>query len=105
MTPLAAFVALPMAPDAPLADTWTEFWGKVSGPLGGIVDIMTFVGVILVVGALLKYFWDRRRGGANTGQLLWAFGVGALLTLPTLLIPAILKLVDLLITAFTAAIG
>lgn len=94
-------LALPMQSD--LSATWTDFWGRVSGELGGVTQLLAFVGLVLIVGSIIKYFWDRRRGGANAGQLLWAFGAGAILAAPDFLIPLFLNVVDLLINAFGSA--
>lgn len=90
--------ALPMQSN--LAGTWAAFWGKLTTPLAGIITILTFVGIALIVGGVLKYFWDRRRGGANTGQLLWAIGIGALLVTPNALLPILLRLADMIVNTF-----
>lgn len=88
-----------------LASTWATFWNKISGPLGGLVTLMSFIGIVLLVYGIAKYFLDRRRGGANTGQLMWAIGVGALLVTPQVIIPLLLRLADLLVNAFNEMIN
>lgn len=85
-----------------LAGAWSGLWGRVSGASGvsGLVTMMTWVGVAMVVFAIGKWAWSRRRGGAQAGQIGWPIFVGALLAAPNAVIPGVLWMVDLLVNAF-----
>lgn len=81
-----------------LKSGWTTFWTAVSGSLGPVTTLMTVAGVLLVVGAIVKWMWDRRRGtqGQHSG-LIWSMAIGAILASPDLLLPLLLGLVDAVI--------
>jgi len=54
--------------------------------------------MLLVVAAILTYLWERRRGGdggkGGHTKILWAIIIGAILAAPSVVIPAILTIVD-----------
>lgn len=87
--------AVPMG-DVNLKGSWSSFWGAISGGFGGLTTMLSIVGVGLVVVAIGKWVWDRRRqGGAGNHQPLWgALLVGALLCAPTVLMPLLLTVMD-----------
>lgn len=80
-----------------LAGAWTGLWARISGASGitGLLTLMTWIGVGMVVFAIAKWAWSRRRGGAQAGQLGWPITVGALLAAPAAVVPAFLWLIDL----------
>lgn len=89
-----------------LAGSWTTFWTKISGSLGTFTNTLALVGMLLVVGAIVAYVWERRRGGqANHSKVLWTMLVGGILAGPNIFIPGILTLADFVINAFHSAIG
>ncbi|MCU6479093.1 hypothetical protein [Arthrobacter sp. A2-55] len=76
---------------------WSSFWSAITSGFPGITTMMTVIGVILVVGAILKWAWDRRRGGnmSQGHQNLWgALIPGAILAAPALLFPIMLGILD-----------
>lgn len=81
-----------------LAGAWDSFWKSISGALGTqVTGLMTIIGVLLVVFAIGKWIFDKRRGGGATnglGPLLWALIAGALLAGPGVVIPAFLGILD-----------
>lgn len=89
------------AGDVDLASGWTTLWGSISSSVGPQVHgLLTIIGVILLVFALGKYIFDKRRGGGATQGLsavLWTLLAGALLASPDLIIPAALTILDLII--------
>jgi len=87
--------AVPMA-DVNLKGSWSNFWGAITAGFPLITSMMSFVGVALVVIAVAKWVWERRRqGGAGNHQPLWgALLVGALLVAPTVLLPLLLTILD-----------
>ncbi|AYG03422.1 hypothetical protein [Gryllotalpicola protaetiae] len=81
-----------------LVTPWNTLWSSVQDTVGPqILNLMTIVGVILVVFAIGKWIFDKRRGGgAHKGldTLLWAFLAGCVLAAPGLLIPAVVNFLD-----------
>lgn len=91
--------AVPMA-GVNLSGGWSTFWGAVRPNVGGLMTLLTIAGMLIVLGAIFKYFWDKRRGGGgNTSGLMWSLLIGAILAGPDLFIPGILKIADLFINA------
>ena len=80
---------------------WTKIWGAIQTALGTFAGLLTAFGVLIVVFAVLKWLWDKRRGGDGQGNraLGWAMLFGAILAAPGLLIPMTLGLVDIVINA------
>jgi len=80
------------------ASSWTTFWSSISGSLGKLPTLLGIIGMLLVVAAILTYLWERRRGGdggkGGHSKILWAIIVGAILAAPSVVIPAILTIVD-----------
>lgn len=99
---LAAGV-IPMA-DVNLRKSWSTFWKAVQGQAGPILNLLAVIGVLIVVGAIIKWAWDRRRGGGfggggNSGAIWGALLVGCLLSAPSILIPMFLLLFDVVANA------
>lgn len=96
MIPVHAAVSAPMAEQVNLAGGWGQFWSAITGGFPKITMIMTIIGVILVVFAIVKWAWDRRRGGltGNHGHLWGSLIPGAVLVAPTVLLPLGLLLLD-----------
>lgn len=93
----AVYTALPMAGEVNLHSGWATFWGAITAGFPGITTLMTVIGVALVVFALLKWAWDRRRGGGmgQGSQPLWgALIPGSILAAPSVLFPLLLGLLD-----------
>jgi hypothetical protein len=81
---------------------WSTVWNSVTAAAGSqLTTLMTALGVVLVVFAIVKWLWDRRRSGfqGNHSGLLWTFGVGAVLAAPDVIIPLLLGLADLITNA------
>jgi hypothetical protein len=86
-----------------LESGWSKLWGAVQGAVGAVTNLMTAVGVIIVVGAVVKYLWERRRGGGGAsggGPLFWSLIVGAALAAPDIIIPLLLMMCDFVANAF-----
>ena len=75
--------------------------------LTGALFLLTAIGVVLVVFAIIRWLWDRRRSGfqGNHSGLLWTFGVGAVLAAPDVVIPLLLGLADLVTNAVIGLFG
>jgi hypothetical protein len=87
---------------------WSTVWSSVTSAVGApLTTLMTAIGVVLVVFAIVRWLWERRRGGwqGNHSGLLWTFGVGAVLAAPDAIIPALLGLADVITNAFVGLFG
>ena len=86
-----------------LAGSWSTLWSAVESALGTkLTTLMAVVGTIIVVMALVKWAWDRRRGqgGGGGSQAIWgALLVGAILSAPGVILPIMLQVVDAIANA------
>jgi hypothetical protein len=94
-----------------LAGGWKDFWETISGTLGGITTLMNVVGMLIVVFAVVKMLWDKRKsgggggGGGSGSNIGYAILIGAILSAPGLIIPNILTIIDLLANALAKIIS
>lgn len=102
-TKVSSDVTYLAAGDVDLAGAWDKFWSAISGDLSGILDIITVVGVALVIGSIIAYFWRKRRQGGSMMQdsntVVWVMALGAILCAPQIIFPLMLKLFDQIINA------
>lgn len=81
-----------------LKDGWDAVWSAVKTGAPGLSELLLSVGVVLMVFALGKWLWDKRKGGGgNSSALLWTAVVGAALAGPEVIFPIMLGIVDWLI--------
>lgn len=81
-----------------LSGAWSAFWRGISSGLGNLPMALAIIGMLIIVGGLVKFFWDKRRGGGgNTSQLAWTSIVGSLLAAPNLILPLLLGIIDLVV--------
>lgn len=84
-----------------LSGAWSKFWNGIAGGLGNLPIALAIIGMLIIVGGLVKFFWDKRRGGGgNSSQLVWTSVVGSLLAAPNLILPLLLGIIDLLVNMF-----
>lgn len=77
---------------------WANLWSTLSPQLASILQFVGVVGIIIVVVSLITYAVQRRRGsGGNTGAVIGACILGALLCSPQVVIPIALIILDILI--------
>ena len=104
MNGIMAAVMVPMkaggANTIDLSGKWDTLWaGLVGGTeFGKITGLLGVIGVAIVAMALIKWAWDRRRGGGagQSGAVWGALLVGALLSAPDLIIPILLTILDVI---------
>jgi hypothetical protein len=87
---------------------WNTVWNSVTAAVGTqLTTLMTAFGVVLVVFAIIRWLWDRRRSGfqGNHSGLLWTFGIGAVLAAPEAIMPLLLGLADLITNAVVGLFG
>lgn len=77
-----------------LRGSWTKFWQAIEGAYPGLGAALGVIGMIIVLGAVAKFLWDRRRGGGSASPLWGAILIGALLAAPTVIMPIALTIID-----------
>lgn len=89
-----------------LSKSWDSFFSAIEKQAGPILNLAAVVGVLLVVLALIKWAWDRRRGGGmgmggqGSGGAVWgSLLVGSLLAAPKIIIPMFLLVFDVIANA------
>ena len=102
-------MTLPIIASVDFASSWTSLWNSVSGSISGLTKILGIVGLLLVVGSVLKWLWDRRRGGVGGGfqahsHILFTLVLGAVLAAPNFMINWMLVILDTIVNAI-ASIG
>lgn len=81
-----------------LRGAWSGFWGKINvGEFADVLTVLTWVGVALLVFALLKWVWNKRKGGAQGGDVLYSALIGAIFSAPNFIIPVVLGFIDSII--------
>lgn len=90
-----------MAANVDLSGAWSTFWGAVTSSAGtGLTGFLSVLGVMVLIGALVGYLWQRMRNrGGDSGKLLWAAAVGATLAAPGVIFPLMLGLMDMIANA------
>ncbi|WP_022894566.1 hypothetical protein [Agromyces subbeticus] len=100
--PAAVGITVRAAGDVNLSGAWDTLWGAIQGAIGsGIGLALTIIGLCLVLAAVLKWIFDRRRAGGTgqTSPMWWAIFIGAILAAPGAVIPILLTIVDALANA------
>lgn len=84
-----------------LSGAWDTFWRNISGGnFGQFLTLLAVIGMLIIVAGIVKYLWDKRRGGGgNTNALVWTIVVGAVLAAPALIIPILLAAIDIVVNA------
>ena len=84
------------------AGDWTSIDNAFNSALGS--SLITFLGVIgtlLIIFSIVKYVWDRRRGNQGSHQhILWSLSIGAILAVPSVVMPALLTVLDAVVNTF-----
>ena len=90
-----------------LKSGWDKLWTTLTGGTQ-IGTLLAAVGIAIVVGFLIKWFWDKRRGSGGKFPTM-AVILGAVLAGPTLLVPVIITVVEAVINLginiITAIVG
>jgi len=81
-----------------LTTGWNKLWSAISSAAPTFFNTLAVIGVALIVFAVLGWIWRKWRGGANSKNLMWGLAIGAVLAGPQLIIPAVLKIIEIVIT-------
>jgi|SRR5579875_1345756 hypothetical protein len=92
-----------------LSSSWDKIWSSLSSSTGfsSLQWVITLIGIILILGSILRWLWSRRTGGGQGGHqhVFWTIFVGAVLMLPDVLVPVLLTLVDVIINSIANVAG
>lgn len=89
-----------------LASQWSTAWGAISGALGtNVTTLLGVIGVFMVVGGVVGWLWERRKGGGSHSKLFYSIVIGAILSAPGFIIPMILTLADGIANGIAALLG
>jgi len=83
-----------------LSTNWSSINSSLTSALGGsqLSSMLAIVGTVLVVFAVAKWLWDRRRNqGGNHQALLYTLVFGGVLAAPDVIIPMLLSILDVVI--------
>ncbi|GAB3176137.1 hypothetical protein GCM10027059_50530 [Myceligenerans halotolerans] len=87
-----------------LDGSWSVLWGSIisASGMGRVADLVSVLGVALVVVSVIGWIWQRRRrgGGGRNAGLVVALIIGAIMAGPNVLLPRLLWIVDALVNAF-----
>lgn len=84
---------------------WGQIWSDISGGMSPeATSLLTKVGVVIVVFAIVKYVWDNHQGrGPDLTKLGWTLLVGAIFAAPGGVIPILLRAAESVVNVVIAA--
>lgn len=91
-----------MAAKIDLHGAWKTFEQALGNTVNPLLTLLAVFGVLIVIVAIGKWAWDRRRGQGGMGQTGGVWGgllVGALMCAPKVLIPIFLLILDVIANA------
>lgn len=90
-----------------LVTAWNTLWAQLTSWAPGLGTFLAVVGMLVIAIFVGKWAWDKRRGGAGGagGFPVMAVIFGLLLAGPTVVIPVILSIVQVLFAIVVSAIG
>lgn len=91
-------------PGVHLASDFNTLWGSISKTTGFATFqwLLTVVGLLLVLSSVLTYVWKRRSGQGDHKHVFTTLIVGAVLLAPTVLVPFLLTIADVIINAIVS---
>ena len=106
----ATALGMPILPGkSSLKEGWDGLWGGIEGEIGGVLTILAIIGAAMVIGAIIAWLFERRRGGGGmfSGQkstaLIWTIVIGMILAGPEIL-GFLLAIIDWIINGISAVI-
>lgn len=79
-----------------LAGLWDQKWAEIAPGNEALLEAMGLVGLVVLVGALIMWVWRRNQGQSQGMTSLWpAMAIGALLSAPGVMLPAVLNIIDI----------
>ena len=88
-----------------LVTAWNTLWAQLTSWAPGLGTILAVVGMIIIAVSVGKWFWDKRRGSGGGGFPTMAVILGLLLAGPTVVIPVVLAIVQVLFSVVVSMIA
>lgn len=83
---------------------WTDFWSRVHlGISSDAQKLISWIALAIVVYALWRWVWAKHKG-TQSGNVMWALLLGAVIAAPNLIVPAVLEVIDQAWSVVLAAI-
>jgi hypothetical protein len=97
---LAAKVTTTVAkPSVNLVSGWDKIWSGAHASPGfsALEKLIAIAGVVLVLSSVLRYIWARRGGKGDHKHVIATLVFGAVLLVPTVMVPILLTAADVVI--------
>lgn len=89
-----------------LVEGWNKLWSLLGPHSGAIGTVLAVIGVAVLVFSIIGWVWQRRKGSVSVGGFPWmAVIVGAILAGPTVTLPILLGIGDILINLVSSIIN
>ncbi|XKH58317.1 hypothetical protein LG293_16970 (plasmid) [Citricoccus nitrophenolicus] len=90
-----------------VAAEWDTLWASVESSAPGLTGILSFFGIAVGAWAVIKWMMDARSGGATRAGKgpLWMLAFASLLIAPTLVIPLVLNIFDIVANLVLGLVG
>jgi len=88
-----------------LLNAWNTLWAQITSWAPGLGLILAVVGLLIIVFFVGKWGWDKRRGNGGGGFPTMALVFGLLLAGPTVVVPVILSILQVLFVVIVSGIG
>lgn len=100
-------ILIPLAGSVDLSGQWSKLWNLIKGVtgIGSWLDFFGLLGLACIIFALIRMFWSNYRhntplkDGAKQASVLGSIIVGMIFAAPTIIIPLLLNLVDIVANA------
>lgn len=88
-----------------LVTAWNTLWTQLTSWAPGIGTFLAVLGILIVVAFLIKWGWSKRRGGGAGGFPTMAVVIGLILAGPTIVVPVVLSIVQVLFAIAVSMLG
>ncbi|MBN9214135.1 MAG: hypothetical protein J0J04_04840 [Microbacterium sp.] len=89
-----------------LVTAWNTLWTQLTAWAPGLGTFLAVVGMLVIVIFVGKWGWDKRRNSGGAGGFpVMAVIFGLLLAGPTIVIPVVLSILQVLFAIVVSAIG
>lgn len=88
-----------------LVTAWNTLWTQLTSWAPGLGTFLAVAGLLVIVITVGKWLWDKRRGGGAGGFPTMALIFGLLLAGPTIVVPVVLSIFQVLFAIVVSIIG
>ncbi|MFD6093410.1 hypothetical protein ACFWGN_14930 [Oerskovia sp. NPDC060338] len=76
---------------------WAKLWAALSGAVPGLAGILAVLGTAVAAYAVAKFIIAKRKGSGNPKELGWMLAISALIIIPNVVIPLVLKFASFIV--------